>query len=41
MILHPKLEKSGYMRHGPKGGDEVTSLKKAANYGWLFCLWRV
>lgn len=34
MTVHPKTGAVWTNEHGPKGGDEVNMLVKAANYGW-------
>ncbi|WP_144958316.1 PQQ-dependent sugar dehydrogenase [Gillisia sp. Hel_I_86] len=34
MILHPTTGEIWVHEHGPKGGDEINIIKKAANYGW-------
>ncbi len=34
MILEPKTGNIWVHEHGPKGGDEINSIKKGANYGW-------
>ncbi|MFT7266316.1 MAG: glucose/arabinose dehydrogenase [Halioglobus sp.] len=34
MALHPTTGQVWTHEHGPKGGDEINILKKAANYGW-------
>ena len=34
MILHPITGEVWVNEHGPKGGDEINIIKKAANYGW-------
>jgi glucose/arabinose dehydrogenase len=34
MALHPTTGEMWTHEHGPKGGDEINILKKAANYGW-------
>jgi len=34
MVKHPKTGKIWIHEHGPKGGDEINIIKKAANYGW-------
>lgn len=34
MILHPNTGEIWVNEHGPKGGDEINIIKKAANYGW-------
>ncbi|MBT0586003.1 PQQ-dependent sugar dehydrogenase [Alteromonas oceanisediminis] len=34
MTVHPNTDDVWTHEHGPKGGDEVNILKKAANYGW-------
>jgi len=34
MILHPETGEIWVHEHGPKGGDEINIVKKAANYGW-------
>jgi aldose sugar dehydrogenase len=34
MAMHPVSNKIWLHEHGPKGGDEINIVKKAANYGW-------
>lgn len=34
MVKHPVTGKIWTHEHGPKGGDEINIIKKAANYGW-------
>tara|TARA_B100000768_G_scaffold182061_1_gene209094 strand:- start:7002 stop:8456 length:1455 start_codon:yes stop_codon:yes gene_type:complete len=34
MLIHPETGAIWTHEHGPKGGDEINVLKKAANYGW-------
>jgi glucose/arabinose dehydrogenase len=34
IALHPKLNVMWAHEHGPKGGDELNTLKAGANYGW-------
>lgn len=34
ITLHPKLNVMWAHEHGPKGGDELNTLKAGANYGW-------
>lgn len=34
MILHPDSREVWVHEHGPRGGDEINIVKKAANYGW-------
>lgn len=34
MTVHPQTGAVWTHEHGPKGGDEVNVVKKAANYGW-------
>ena len=34
MALHPATGEIWTHEHGPKGGDEINIIKKAANYGW-------
>lgn len=34
MALHPTTGEIWTHEHGPKGGDEINIIKKAANYGW-------
>lgn len=34
MALHPETGEIWTHEHGPKGGDEINIVKKAANYGW-------
>lgn len=34
MIVHPKTKEVWVHEHGPRGGDEINVVKKAANYGW-------
>jgi glucose/arabinose dehydrogenase len=34
MFIHPETGAVWTHEHGPKGGDEINILKKAANYGW-------
>lgn len=34
MAMHPVTGKIWTNEHGPKGGDEINIVKKAANYGW-------
>jgi aldose sugar dehydrogenase len=34
MIYHPDTKEVWVHEHGPKGGDEINIVKRAANYGW-------
>lgn len=34
MAIHPETRAVWIHEHGPKGGDEINSVKKGANYGW-------
>lgn len=34
MAIHPVDGNIWVHEHGPRGGDEINSIKKAANYGW-------
>ncbi len=34
MEIHPQTGKIWVHEHGPRGGDEINIIKKAANYGW-------
>jgi glucose/arabinose dehydrogenase len=34
MALHPETGEIWTHEHGPRGGDEINIVKKAANYGW-------
>lgn len=34
LALHPTTGEIWEHEHGPKGGDEINIIKKAANYGW-------
>ncbi|WP_174238282.1 PQQ-dependent sugar dehydrogenase [Cyclobacterium xiamenense] len=34
MIVHPETGEIWVHEHGPRGGDEINVVKKAANYGW-------
>ncbi|WP_232835034.1 PQQ-dependent sugar dehydrogenase [Pleomorphovibrio marinus] len=34
MIVHPETGEIWVHEHGPRGGDEINVIKKAANYGW-------
>lgn len=34
VTVHPQTGVVWAMEHGPKGGDEINIIKKAANYGW-------
>ncbi|RKN76888.1 PQQ-dependent sugar dehydrogenase [Ulvibacterium marinum] len=34
LVRHPETGQIWDNEHGPKGGDEINTLKKGANYGW-------
>lgn len=34
MVVHPETGEVWIHEHGPRGGDEINIVKKAANYGW-------
>jgi aldose sugar dehydrogenase len=34
MVVHPETGEVWTHEHGPRGGDEINIVKKAANYGW-------
>ena len=34
LAFHPKTKELWEHEHGPRGGDEINLIKKAANYGW-------
>jgi glucose/arabinose dehydrogenase len=34
LVVHPKTGEIWSHEHGPRGGDEINLVKKAANYGW-------
>ncbi len=34
MVKHPETGQIWVHEHGPRGGDEINVIKKAANYGW-------
>ncbi len=34
MVIHPKTGQIWTNEHGPRGGDEINIIAKAANYGW-------
>jgi aldose sugar dehydrogenase len=36
MIVHPSTGAIWESEHGPKGGDEINIITRAANYGWPF-----